>query len=132
MSKQQPSEIVARYLKCLDRSQFERAADQFSQTAIYYSPLVGSDGGVISGRDDLLKYFRNRRSDPGNAGCHYIVNSVDGEDQCAVFGIRAGDPALPFVSYAEVGHGKKSAYAPGLLQEGYWTEFLEGTDTTPD
>lgn len=128
MSQQQPSEIVDRYLECLDRSQFERAADQFSQTVTYYSPLVDSNSGVIFGRDNLLRYFRDTRPAQENEARHRVVCSVDGARQCAVFGVRTGDPDLPFVSYAEVRNGKISTYAPGLLQEAYWAEFLDGTD----
>lgn len=108
----------------------ERAANQFSQSVNYYSPLVESDSGVISGRDNLLEYFRDTRPAQGNEAYHHIANSVDGAGQCAVFGIRTGDPDLPFISYAEVRDGKISTYVPGLLREGYWSKFLEGIDTT--
>jgi ketosteroid isomerase-like protein len=128
-SQRQPSDIVSRYLECLDRSQFERAADQFSQSVNYHSPLMDSDSVVISGRDNLLEYFRNTRPAQGNEAYHHIAYSVDGAVVCRV---RRPDrrPDFPFVSYVEVRNGKVSTHVPSLFQEAYWAEFLVGTDIT--
>lgn len=128
MPDQQPTEIVARYLACLDRGAFEQAANQFTESVTYHSPIVDANAGVISGRDDLLTYFHDTRPAQGEDAHHHIVTSIDGAGECAVFGIRTGEPDLPFVSYAEVRNGKISTYAPGLLQEAYWTDLLADTD----
>lgn len=112
-------EPLERYYDAMGNSDFETAAEQFTEDCIYYHPPSFRDDPVIEGRSALFEYFSEERGEKDID--HAIQKVVRDGDSCGVVGHLTGadiDGEDYFVSYAELEDGKISYYMAGLLVGG--------------
>lgn len=109
-----PVELVESYLDHLENSEFEGAAELFTEDAVYIHPPYFIDEAKIQGRDTILEYFRDARG-PQDVEHEITGRLVDG-NKGLVLGRSRGtviDGVNHYMGYVETRDGKISYYSIG-------------------
>jgi hypothetical protein len=110
-------QVFEQYYESLQAADFERAADQFTESVVYIHPPLYNDETHIRGRDSLLTYFKEIRG-PTETRYH-LERTVTGDDAVAGVGFVSGpeddEPREYFVSYAAFRDARIEYYIGGLL-----------------
>lgn len=107
---------IQEYFECLERGEFEAAANCFTEDCVYYHPPSYQAEIKIEGRDDLLTYFAEAR---GMQDIDHELEKVTvGDNQVAFVAQQSGADTGDdhFISFAELDGGKISYYMAGFLK----------------
>jgi ketosteroid isomerase-like protein len=110
-------EVLRTYFESLDAADFERAADQFTESVSYRHPPMYGDETHVDGRDALLEFFVDVRGVQESR--HVLERTVSNGDSAAAVGYVTDpdedEPYEYFVSFAEFENGRIDYYIGGLL-----------------
>jgi predicted SnoaL-like aldol condensation-catalyzing enzyme len=107
-----PAEAVQSYWTHLEAGEFEEAAAQFTEDCQYIHMPIFESRTVISGRDELLHYFRDIRG--VRSLDHILEKTVEEGNEGIVHGTGRGDDIDDehvFAAYAELEGDKISYYS---------------------
>lgn len=110
-------ETLDRYLERLRNDDYETAASQFSEDAVYFHSPMHQEEVKIEGRDNIQSYFEKR----GHKDIHHeiIRSAVDGSKATIVGHVTGEDVQGEedyFVSFAKFDGDLISYYNAGLLK----------------
>jgi ketosteroid isomerase-like protein len=115
-----PVEIVEKYWRHLDASEFEQAAAMFTEDVVYRHPPTQEHLGIstteIDGREQLLEYWHEVHEARGGSKDvnHAVQRHVTEGDECAILGVASGadvDGVHVYTSFAEIEDGKIAYYS---------------------
>jgi hypothetical protein len=84
-----PVEILRQYWYHLENDEFEAATMQFSQDVTYLHPPAIEGVTEVSGRDDLLEFFRDTRG-PRDIK-HTVERKVVDGNEAGIVGVATGE-----------------------------------------